>query len=380
MIAGTVIDDAGQVVAGASVWGTRKVGSGDQRFLNQLRGFSQEMKRTLPVTSRCAGLVPGDYILYASRGVGARAGSMRFGEGTPAKLGDTHVKIVLAADGGIQGTVALADGTYPPLFTVYAGRGAPVPFVTSDGHFFVTGLPTGNTSMHVEGPTFDPRGVDVTIAPGKIADVGTIVVSKSRAITGRVLNASGQPVPNANVIRGRTCVQRWTEPRRDRRSTCRVRAARRSSRPPLRMTAATRCTASASRSHVDGGRRRAGPIADAGRRGLDGIDDACSISCSCRSPRSKAASRKPASRSAASRSSRRRSPRRPARSSCRRAPMGPSGSIVSRPTPTRFRQSSDARPSGASGTPAATVLAVGGPDGDRHASAGRSRESRYSST
>ena len=200
-ISGTVVDTTGEPVAGATVWANRKVGTGDMRFLNQLRGFSQE------ITDggghfRIGGLSPGDYLVYASHGVGAKKGDMRLRQGTPAKIGDSAVTITLDEDGGFQGTVVLADGTHPPMFAVHVGRGDVVPFMTTDGRFVVTGLPTGPTSMHVDAPMFDPSGADVTIRPSKIVDIGTITLHRGRSISGRVLTSDNQPVPNANVYAG----------------------------------------------------------------------------------------------------------------------------------------------------------------------------------
>lgn len=201
-IAGEVVDDKGEPVAGASVWAAQKVGSGDMRFQRQLRGYSQELTDA-GGRFTIHGLRPGDYILYASRTGGATPGDVRLERGTPAKVGDTHVRIVLGQDGGIKGRVLFADGSAPELFTVEVGRGAPVPFATSDGRFVLSGMPAGTLSARFAGPSFDPvTRSHITIEPGKVADLGTVTVRKGRSISGRVLTAAGEPVAGATVYAG----------------------------------------------------------------------------------------------------------------------------------------------------------------------------------
>jgi protocatechuate 3,4-dioxygenase beta subunit len=200
-IAGVVVDQNGKPVDGAAVWAALTVGTGDMKFQRQLRGYSQELS---DAGGRFAihGLRPGSYKLYASRNGGATPGDVRLRKGTPASVGDTNVKIVLGEEGGVKGTVAFADGTSPGLFAIGIGKGAPVPFATSDGSFELNGLPAGELGLSIDGPSFDPITVPAKIDPGGVADVGTITVKKGRTLSGRVLDPNGTPVANASVLAG----------------------------------------------------------------------------------------------------------------------------------------------------------------------------------
>src|SRR5262249_45141068 len=112
------------------------------------------------------------------------------------------LKIVLQPEGGVKGKVAYNDGTAPAMFTVQIGSAQQA--FTGDGTFEIDALAPQAYSLDVRG-SFQGKGVDVTVEPGRVADVGTIVVVKGRTLAGLV-TANGSPVPNANVYAGRMVI------------------------------------------------------------------------------------------------------------------------------------------------------------------------------
>jgi uncharacterized GH25 family protein len=199
-IAGVVVDPAGEPIDGVQVSALpdfRSGGGGDPSQW-RLRGFPEDL--TAPDGRfTLTGLAPGDYRLRASRHP-RRGGRGMFGDTVTAKTGDTTVEIVLPADGGVTGKVAFDDGTAPAAFTVSVGFAAE-PFATADGAFSLADLPPGDHDLQLRGAGFEPRSVQATVEPGKVADVGTVVVRKGRTIRGVVV-AGGAPVPGATVYAG----------------------------------------------------------------------------------------------------------------------------------------------------------------------------------
>jgi hypothetical protein len=67
----------------------------------------------------------------------------------------------------------------------------------------MTDVAPGTIALKVTGPSFDPEVVEgVEVRPDAVAEVGTIVVRKGRAVSGRVLTAGGEPVEGATVFVG----------------------------------------------------------------------------------------------------------------------------------------------------------------------------------
>ncbi len=200
-IAGIVVDSKGEPIAEASVWASPDFKRGDRgaRMEWRLRGGTQELADAGGAFV-LRGLTDGAYVIRASR-PGKGRSWMR--EGTDASSGDQNVKVVLESEGGAKGKVLMVDGSPPPLFTVSVGMGQTTPFSTKDGSFQIDDLAPGKLTLSVGGPAFERKQVEVTIAPDVIADVGTITVVQGRKILGRVLNATGEPVPNAEVTAGR---------------------------------------------------------------------------------------------------------------------------------------------------------------------------------
>jgi hypothetical protein len=153
---------------------------------------------------RIRGLPEGAYRLRASR-TGAIGAGIWGTEGTKARTGDTAVRIVLPAPGGIEGRIAFADGTAPERALIGVGVLPAAP--TRDGAFAVHDLPPGRYDVRVRGPDFAElihRGVEVQA--GAITDVGTLTVERGRRLTGRVVDAGGTPVGGARVIAGEMLV------------------------------------------------------------------------------------------------------------------------------------------------------------------------------
>jgi protocatechuate 3,4-dioxygenase beta subunit len=215
-ISGIVVDSKGQPVAEASVSASpsfRSFGRSrsarterrEQRFDFRLRGGADDLTdQAGRFTLR--GLADGEYTLRAA-GPGKGRSSLR--EGTEAKTGDSEVKIVLPADGGVKGRVLLAEGAAPGLFSVSLTTGRrgfgfspPTPFSSSDGVFTLDDVPPGELELSVNGPDFEPKKVSVKVEADQVTDAGTITVIKGRKLAGRVVDASGKPVANARVVAG----------------------------------------------------------------------------------------------------------------------------------------------------------------------------------
>ena len=144
------------------------------------------------------GLAPGAYELTASRSR-STGRARRNSDGVTAKVGDKDVKIVLQPEGGVTGTVVMAGGATPSLFTVQVGP-AQQSF-PGGGAFELDDLVPGTYQLEVRGPEFQTKTLPVNVAPGQIADVGAIAVAPGRTLSGIVV-ANGRPVANADVYGG----------------------------------------------------------------------------------------------------------------------------------------------------------------------------------
>jgi hypothetical protein len=200
-IAGVVVDPAGQPVEGAQVSAGPSFADNRTRVdFSQwrLRGFPQELtdasgKFTL------TGLSPGSYTISAASTARRSRRGPGVGDGVVAATGDNNVKLILAPEGSVKGKVAFADGSTPGEISVAVGMvGQPFP----GGEFLIDGLPPQQYDVNVRGPSFQTRVVSVVVESGKTADLGTITVTKGRAIGG-VVTADGKPVPGATVHVGR---------------------------------------------------------------------------------------------------------------------------------------------------------------------------------
>ncbi|MBP9204628.1 MAG: carboxypeptidase regulatory-like domain-containing protein [Kofleriaceae bacterium] len=212
IIAGVVVDPRGDPVEGVQVSAGpnframgrnagRRGGGQDLGQQFRLRGFPQDLTDS-GGRFRLTGLAKGSYMVRANRATSAARGRGWAGEGTEAEAGTTDLKLVLQVEGGVRGKVVLADGTVPDLFVVGVGMTQET-FAGADGAFVLDGLPPSEYRLSVRGPRIDGKTVQVTVEPGKVADVGTITVTRGRLLAGRVVDPSGQPVADATVLAGR---------------------------------------------------------------------------------------------------------------------------------------------------------------------------------
>ena len=215
VIAGVVVDSNDEPVDGAQVrllpdFRSREVSFAEMR----LRGMATEVSDA-GGRFEFRGLAESTYFVQASP-PGSEAGfrGMRPGRGgrggggnrVEATVGNTEVRLVLAARGAIAGKVALPDGKPVTFFTITMGgfRGNSTPFASEDGSFRLGDLEPGEYQPRLSGPDFDQAYFPATeISEGEVVDVGTITVVQGRKIAGKVVNASGQAVANATVTAGR---------------------------------------------------------------------------------------------------------------------------------------------------------------------------------
>lgn len=194
-ISGTVVDDQNQPVAEVAV----------NAFPDVLGGASTEGLALAGMSSSTSdgaghfqirGLPDGAYRLWA-----ARSTTQDFGFGhqnASAKTGDKNVRIVLAAAGGLKGTIQLESGSAPKLATVQIGQRPPVP--SDGGAFEVKDLEPGKYDLKLRGPEFaETVQHDVEVKPAKTTDLGTIQVVRGRKLVGRVIDASGAPAPGVRI-------------------------------------------------------------------------------------------------------------------------------------------------------------------------------------
>jgi protocatechuate 3,4-dioxygenase beta subunit len=143
----------------------------------QLVGFPQALTDDAGAF-RITGLAPGGYRLRAVRGASLGAERGALAELTTVQAGESAVKLVLPAQGGLKGKVAFEDGTTPDHVTVAIGF-AQHEFPRGDVR--IEGLSPQTYQLVVRGPTFSPRVVDVKIEGGKVAELGTLVVKPVHA-------------------------------------------------------------------------------------------------------------------------------------------------------------------------------------------------------
>jgi len=200
-IAGVVVDSKGEPVPEAQVSAFPDVFGSDSSELDNLAfgGLTAAMTDG-GGGFRIHGLPEGGYRLWASR-TGATMMMWATQEGTKARTGDTGVKIVLPAPGGIEGKVAFADGTPPARAVVQVGMMPAGP--TQAGDFEVRDLPPGRYDLHVRGPDFaELVKRDIEVKAGATTDLGTLTVKRGRKIVGVVVDAPGRPVAGARVVAG----------------------------------------------------------------------------------------------------------------------------------------------------------------------------------
>lgn len=109
----------------------------------------------------------------------------------------TSVSIVLEATGFVEGVVFDASGRPKPGAVVAGG----VALVETDanGRFRLEGVPAGSTTIEAGDPVTKKRGsAVVNVVPGQVTQAAVTLEARA-TIRGRVLDASGNPVPFASV-------------------------------------------------------------------------------------------------------------------------------------------------------------------------------------
>lgn len=205
VVAGIVVDTTGEPLPGAQITLFPDFRKGARRSGSEwrLRGMSTALADS-GGRFEIGGLKPDeDYRVRATPATSTSRDRAWLTDGVEARTGDTDVKVVLPADGGIKGKVAFANGEPPDLFTVSVGWRRGTPFSTKDGSFELTELPPQEFTATIQGPGFDQRRIKVEVEEGKTADLGTITVAQGRRVVGRVVDSNGSGVQGANVSAGR---------------------------------------------------------------------------------------------------------------------------------------------------------------------------------
>ncbi len=205
LISGIVVDTSGEPLPGAQVSLFPDFRKGARRSGSEwrLRGMSTALADS-GGRFEIGGLkADEDYRVRATPATSTSRGRAWLTEGVEARTGDTEVKVVLPADGGIKGKVSFANGDAPGMFTVSVGWRRGTPFSSKDGSFELGELPPQKFTATIQGPSFDPRRIEVEIKEGKITDLGSVTVSQGRRVVGRVVDSSGSAVEGAVVSAGR---------------------------------------------------------------------------------------------------------------------------------------------------------------------------------
>lgn len=200
-ISGIVVDSSGDPVAEALV-AVRPEFSGalGERRAWQVRG-APVTRTDRKGTFRFTGLPDGDYLVRAAR-PDAPPGALWLHKGVKAKPGKKSIRVEVEGESKYTGRVKIADGSVPSSFTVRLGRAAAVPIASKDGSFTIAG-PSGEQMLMISGPSFIRKGVKATGKEGDTVDLGVIEVQRGRSVSGKVVDAEGNPVANAEVAAGR---------------------------------------------------------------------------------------------------------------------------------------------------------------------------------
>ncbi len=191
-IRGTVVDANGQPIPDVKV-----VAMPEGNEPGGLHGFAES-------TTDGAGafdlkpLARGPYQVGVEKGPGELRG------GVSAQTGANNVRIVLKADGAVTGQVQLASGGAPGSFSVELNVPPGKLFSEGQGSFLVSDVAEGTYDVVIRGAQFSETVVrDVKVLAGQKTDMGVIRVQGGRTLSGRVTDASGQPVAGAQVVVGR---------------------------------------------------------------------------------------------------------------------------------------------------------------------------------
>lgn len=226
-IEGTVVDEEGAPIAGASVearnniqrvashWGIRHPAAADARVTTDAKGrFRLDgllplsgVTRIGPRGSRGPSFRSG-WRLKASK-AGHAVGHSPLAEVGPG-LPTPDVRIVLARAGSLAGLVTDAEGTALPDVWLRWDPSAPTPRrpgvprhrtqAGSDGRFTLTGLPSGHAGrLVVEGSGAPTHTLATTpLAPGEDRTL-TVVLPDGAVLRGRLVDEAGAPLPAMRI-------------------------------------------------------------------------------------------------------------------------------------------------------------------------------------
>lgn len=206
-VSGRTVDAAGQPVPGARVSALR---ANRSRELNSLIAAPPHATNSDDEGYySISGLPAGKLHLFASREGSQDIEQILYGK-TPivVEAGAQNVDIVLPSYGRVRGQVNYADGSgTPAIFSLGSGTGAMTTFRNRDGSFELTKVQAGQVALRVSGPDFSNRVLrGVEVKADETTDLGSIAVSRGRTVSGQVLDAKGNPVPNAEVYAGKRLI------------------------------------------------------------------------------------------------------------------------------------------------------------------------------
>ncbi|MEJ7596379.1 MAG: carboxypeptidase-like regulatory domain-containing protein [Kofleriaceae bacterium] len=189
-IAGIVVDQRGEPVEDVLVFAMRP---DHQSYL----AYSDEQGRF-----DLEGVRPGSYDVTAER----RSDDTRELEvKLHVKHGDRSVRIVMPDLGTVSGRVMLAGQPVPYFGFLLApepdaSHGDPVAVRSRDGRFRQRHVGPGTWSVVIVGPGFERRAINgIRVAPGQHLELGDILVSRGRTVTGQVTDSRGAVIGGASV-------------------------------------------------------------------------------------------------------------------------------------------------------------------------------------
>ena len=147
------------------------------------------------------GLPPDHYIIRAAR-PGAHRRSLELRPGVRVGPGDRSVRVVVADDGSIAGSIQFSDGQAPARFRVAIGGTLPTAFDSAQGSFELASVPPGRHRISITGPGIVTEHIDdVLVQPGQATELGIVTVGRGKTLRGRVI-AGGAGVAGATVLVG----------------------------------------------------------------------------------------------------------------------------------------------------------------------------------
>jgi protocatechuate 3,4-dioxygenase beta subunit len=198
-LAGVVVDERGEPVAGAAVSAWPDAGASAWWILvgmHRERSAADGTFQLRGLARHATYAVSADRPEAIARGLGMRGPPVR------ARPGERPLRLVVATPGRVEGKVAFDDGSHPALFTVRLTGSSrqPRPFADPGGRFAIPDVPPGEYSLAVEGPGFEAFHYEgIRVVAGSITDLGTVPARPGRRIEGRVVDGRGAPVGGARV-------------------------------------------------------------------------------------------------------------------------------------------------------------------------------------